>query len=189
MYSLHFIRYLIPYYSLLFTFSPLPLTLNSFSVPISYYSLLSSRYSYHELETFNGDTSTLTTDRTRFTLESLLPGRNYSLSVQAVSKKMESNETSIFVVTRPSSPIIEDLKSIRMGLNISWKSDVNSKQEQYEVLYSRNGTSEVRTLITKESRLVIKNLQPGAGYELKVFAVSHDLRSEPHAYFQAVCKW
>lgn len=101
---------------------------------------------------------------------------------------MESNETSIFVVTRPSSPIIEDLKSIRMGLNISWKSDVNSKQEQYEVLYSRNGTSEVRTLITKESRLVIKNLQPGAGYELKVFAVSHELRSEPHAYFQAVCK-
>lgn len=76
-----------------------------------------------------------------------------------------------------------------MGLNISWKSDVNSKQEQYEVLYSRNGTSEVRTLITKESRLVIKNLQPGAGYELKVFAVSHELRSEPHAYFQAVCKW
>ncbi|XP_032296419.1 tyrosine-protein phosphatase 10D isoform X2 [Drosophila virilis] len=144
------------------------------------------RIVYHELETFNGDTSTLTTDRTRFTLESLLPGRNYSLSVQAVSKKMESNETSIFVVTRPSSPIIEDLKSIRMGLNISWKSDVNSKQEQYEVLYSRNGTSEVRTLITKESRLVIKNLQPGAGYELKVFAVSHELRSEPHAYFQAV---
>ncbi|XP_017052134.1 tyrosine-protein phosphatase 10D isoform X2 [Drosophila ficusphila] len=144
------------------------------------------RIVYHELETFNGDTSTLTTDRTRFTLESLLPGRNYSLSVQAVSKKMESNETSIFVVTRPSSPIIEDLKSIRMGLNISWKSDVNSKQEQYEVLYSRNGTSDLRTQKTKESRLVIKNLQPGAGYELKVFAVSHDLRSEPHAYFQAV---
>lgn len=102
---------------------------------------------------------------------------------------MESNETSIFVVTRPSSPIIEDLKSIRMGLNISWKSDVNSKQEQYEVLYSRNGTSDLRTQKTKESRLVIKNLQPGAGYELKVFAVSHDLRSEPHAYFQAVCKF
>ncbi|XP_052855612.1 tyrosine-protein phosphatase 10D isoform X1 [Drosophila gunungcola] len=144
------------------------------------------RIVYHELETFNGDTSTLTTDRTRFNLESLLPGRNYSLSVQAVSKKMESNETSIFVVTRPSSPIIEDLQSIRMGLNISWKSDVNSKQEQYEVLYSRNGTNDFRTQKTKESRLVIKNLQPGAVYEVKVFAVSHDLRSEPHAHLQAV---
>ncbi|XP_075158731.1 protein tyrosine phosphatase 4E isoform X3 [Haematobia irritans] len=144
------------------------------------------RIVYHELETFNGDTSTLTTDRNRFNLESLLPGRNYSVSVQAISKKMDSNETTIFVVTRPSSPIIEDLKSIKMGLNISWKSDVNSKQEQYEVLYSRNGTSEVRTVFTKESRLVIKNLHPGAGYEVKVFAVSHGLRSEPHAYFQAV---
>ncbi|XP_037938051.1 tyrosine-protein phosphatase 10D isoform X1 [Teleopsis dalmanni] len=144
------------------------------------------RIVYHELETFNGDTSTLTTDRTRFNLESLLPGRNYSLSVQAVSKKMESNETAIYVVTRPSSPIIEDLKSIKSGLNISWKSDVNSKQEQFEVLYSRNGTSEVRTVLTKDSRLVIKNLHPGAGYEVKVFAVSHGLRSEPHSYFQAV---
>lgn len=145
--------------------------------------------SYHELETFNGDTSTFTTDRTSTVLESLLPGRNYSLSVQAVSKKMESNETTIFVVTRPSSPIIEDLKSIRTGLNISWKSDVNSKQEKYEVLYSRNGTSEVRTIDTKDSRLVITNLHAGAGYEVKVFAVSHGLRSEPHAYFQAVCKY
>lgn len=102
---------------------------------------------------------------------------------------MESNETTIFVVTRPSSPIIEDLKSIRTGLNISWKSDVNSKQEKYEVLYSRNGTSEVRTIDTKDSRLVITNLHAGAGYEVKVFAVSHGLRSEPHAYFQAVCKY
>lgn len=144
---------------------------------------------YHELETFNGDTSTLSTERNRFSLESLLPGRNYSVSIQALSKKVESNETTIFVVTRPSSPIIEDLKSIRNGLNISWKSDVNSKQEKYEVLYSRNGTSEVRTAFTKESRLVITNLYPGAGYEVKVFAVSHNLRSEPHAYFQAVCKY
>ncbi|XP_055843971.1 tyrosine-protein phosphatase 10D-like isoform X3 [Episyrphus balteatus] len=144
------------------------------------------RISYHEVETFNGDASTMFTEKTRYNLESLLPGRNYSLTVQAVSKKMESNETTIYVVTRPSSPIIEDLKSIKEGLNISWKSDVNSRQEKYEVLYSRNGTSEVRTVLTTESRLVIKNLHPGAGYEVKVFAVSHGLRSEPHAYFQAV---
>lgn len=147
------------------------------------------KISYHEVETFNGDASTMNTDRTRYTLESLLPGRNYSLTVQAISKKMESNETTIYVVTRPSSPIIEDLKSIKEGLNISWKSDVNSRQEKYEILYSRNGTSEVRTILTTESRLVIKNLYPGAGYEVKVFAVSHGLRSEPHAYFQAVCKF
>ncbi|XP_037919047.1 tyrosine-protein phosphatase 10D isoform X2 [Hermetia illucens] len=144
------------------------------------------KISYHEVETYNGDSSTMNTEFTRYIMESLLPGRNYSLTVQAISKTMESNETTISVVTRPSSPIIEDLKSIKEGLNISWKSDVNSRQEKYEILYSRNGTDEVKTILTTESRLVLKNLFPGAGYEVKVFAVSHGLRSEPHAYFQAV---
>ncbi|XP_055635341.1 tyrosine-protein phosphatase 10D isoform X2 [Toxorhynchites rutilus septentrionalis] len=144
------------------------------------------KISYHELETNNGDASTMNTDKTSFPLESLLPGRNYSVTVQAISKKMESNETVIFVVTRPSSPIIEDLKSIREGLNISWKSDVNSRQEKYEVTYTRNDTNDGKTVLTTESRLVFTNLYPGAGYEVKVFAVSHGLRSEPHSYFQAV---
>ncbi|XP_055611561.1 tyrosine-protein phosphatase 10D isoform X3 [Uranotaenia lowii] len=144
------------------------------------------KISYHELETNNGDSSTMNTDKTTFALESLLPGRNYSISVQSISKKIESNETIIFVVTRPSSPIIEDLKSIREGLNISWKSDVNSRQEKFEVTYTRNDTNDGKTVLTMESRLVFTNLYPGAGYEVKVFAVSHGLRSEPHSYFQAV---
>uniref|UniRef100_W4VRK2 protein-tyrosine-phosphatase n=1 Tax=Corethrella appendiculata TaxID=1370023 RepID=W4VRK2_9DIPT len=144
------------------------------------------KISYHEVEAFNGDSSTMNTDKTRYPLESLLPGRNYSITVQAISKKMESNETTIYVVTRPSSPIIGDLKSIREGLNISWKSDVNSRQEKYEVMYTRNDTNDGKTVLTTESRLVFTNLYPGAGYEIKVFAVSHGLRSEPHSYFQAV---
>ncbi|XP_038120480.1 tyrosine-protein phosphatase 10D isoform X6 [Culex quinquefasciatus] len=144
------------------------------------------KISYHELETNNGDSSTMNTDKTTFALESLLPGRNYSITVQAISKKMESNESTIFVVTRPSSPIIEDLKSIREGLNISWKSDVNSRQEKFEVTYTRNDTNDGKTVLTTESRLVFTNLYPGAGYEVKVFAMSHGLRSEPHSYFQAV---
>lgn len=147
------------------------------------------RISYHEVDgTANGDSSSMTTDKIRYTLENLLPGRNYSITVQAISKKMESNETVIYVATRPSAPIIEDLKSIREGLNISWKSDVNSKQEQYEVMYTRNDTGETKTVLTKDTRLVFKNLQPGAGYIVKVFALSNGLRSEPHEYFQAVCK-
>ncbi|XP_062554355.1 tyrosine-protein phosphatase 10D isoform X3 [Armigeres subalbatus] len=144
------------------------------------------KITYHELGTINGDSSTMNTDKTTFALESLLPGRNYSITVQAISKKMESNETTIYEVTRPSSPIIEDLKSIREGLNISWKSDVNSRQEKYEVTYTRNDTNDGKTVLTTESRLVFTNLYPGAGYEVKVFAVSHGLRSEPHSYFQAV---
>lgn len=146
------------------------------------------KVSYHEVEAFTDDTSTMFTNKTSYTLGTMLPGRNYSIIVQAISKKMESNDTIIYVVTRPSSPIIEDLKSIKEGLNISWKSDVNSRQEQYMVTYLRNDTKEEHTLWTNETRLVIPKLYPGAGYELKVFSVSHGQKSEPHAHFQAVCK-
>jgi receptor-type tyrosine-protein phosphatase beta len=147
------------------------------------------KISYHAIEPFNGDSSTMKTEKTRDSLKNLLPGRNYSITVQAISKKMESNETTIYVITRPKSPLIEDLKSIREGLNISWKSDVDSRQEKYEVMYIRNDTGDLKTVLTIESRLIFKNLYPGAGYEVKVFAVSNGLRSEPHSKFQAVCKF
>lgn len=42
--------------------------------------------------------------------------------------------------------------------------------------------------ITNEWRMALKNLYPGAAYQLKVFAISHGLLSEPHDYFQAVCE-
>lgn len=148
------------------------------------------RISYHEVDgSVNGDSSSMTTEKTYYLLENLLPGRNYSISVQSISKKVESNESTIYITTRPSAPIIEDLKSIKEGLNISWKSDVNSKQEQYEITYIRNDTAETRTVYTKDTRLVFRNLYPGAGYIVKVFAISNGLKSEPHEYFQAVCKF
>lgn len=144
------------------------------------------RITYHEVETLNGDASIMTTDKTTYLLESLLPGRNYSITVQAISKKVESNETTIFVLTRPSAPIIEDLKSIKEGLNISWKSDVNSRQDLYEIMLLRSDGGALQNITTRENRQIIKGLFPGAQYNIKVFAVSHGLKSEPHTYFQAV---
>ena len=56
---------------------------------------------YHELESFNGEQqlgrSEFVSDPI-FPLSNLLPGRNYSISVQAVSKGVESVERSIFQV-------------------------------------------------------------------------------------------
>ncbi|XP_044018714.1 tyrosine-protein phosphatase 10D isoform X2 [Aphidius gifuensis] len=148
----------------------------------------SYKLQYHEVETtsITGDSNTLTTDKTIIKLEALLPGRNYTIIVQAISNKILSNETIIYCVTRPSSPIIEDLKSIDKGLNISWKSDVNSRQDKFEVTHTRNDTGESATTLTTESHIILEDLYPGAGYEVKVFAISHGLRSEPHDYFQAV---
>lgn len=147
----------------------------------------SYRLQYHEVETtIGGDSNVLITDKTKVTLEALLPGRNYSIIVQAISNNVESNDTVFYQVTRPSSPIIEDLKPIEKGLNISWKSDVNSRQERFEVTHNRNDTGESATTLTTESHIILEDLYPGAGYEVKVFAISHNLRSEPHEYFQAV---
>lgn len=148
----------------------------------------SYKVSYHEVESAAGDSSTVTTNKTKITLDALLPGRNYSIGVQAVSKDVESDDSFLYVVTRPSAPIIEDLRPMIDGLNISWKSDVNSRQDKYEVQCVRNDTSDRIVRTTNDTRLVLNNLYPGAGYVVKVFAISHYLRSEPHEYFQPVCK-
>ncbi|XP_045478955.1 tyrosine-protein phosphatase 10D isoform X2 [Harmonia axyridis] len=143
--------------------------------------------SYHEVESSTGDSNTARTkNKTSITLDTLLPGRNYSLTVQALSKDAESEESSVYVVTRPSAPIIEDLRPMVDGLNISWKSDVNSKQDKYEVQCVRNDTLDKTIRTTYESTIVLSQLYPGAGYLVKVFAISHGLKSEPHEYFQPV---
>lgn len=35
--------------------------------------------------------------------------------------------------------------------------------------------------------MYLRNLFPGAAYQIKVFAISHGQLSDPHDYFQAVC--
>jgi len=96
------------------------------------------------------------------------------------------------------------------GLNVSWKTDVNSKQETFQVVYRRNDTGlytfvhvclsllfglfvvvdDIPTVrITSEWRMALRNLYPGACYQLKVFAISHGFLSEPHNIFQAICKF
>jgi receptor-type tyrosine-protein phosphatase beta len=143
--------------------------------------------SYHEVESSTGDSNNVKTDnQTRLTLDTLLPGRNYSIIVQALSKDMESDESYLYVVTQPSAPIIEDLRPLVDGLNISWKSDVNSRQDKYELHCVRNDTLDQIVRTTHDSRMVLSNLYPGAGYLVKVFAISHGLKSEPHEYFQPV---
>lgn len=144
------------------------------------------KITYHELETFNGDSSSVYVPDTYFSLSNLQPGRNYSLSIRAVSKGIESVERSLYQATRPASPIIEDVEPLSDGLNISWKSDVTSRQEKYVVVYVRNDTGRATNIETTKPRVTLSNLYPGAGYVIKVYALSHGLLSEPHTSFTAV---
>ena len=56
---------------------------------INYINLV-AQVTYHELETFNGDSSSLVVADTSFSLAQLQPGRNYSIAVAALSNNMES---------------------------------------------------------------------------------------------------
>jgi len=146
----------------------------------------SFKVEYHELETFNGDSSSISVVEPQFSMENLQPGRNYSIGVRAVSNNIESVSNTAFQATRPSSPFIEVVKPIPGGLNLSWRTDVTSKQEKYVVVYTRNDTEQVTRIQTTDKGASLRDLYPGAAYHIQVFAVSHGLQSEPHRSFQAV---
>ena len=68
----------------------------------------------------------------------------------------------------PASPIIEDVEPLEHVLNISWKSDVTSKQEKYVIVYLRNDTGRHTNIETSKPNIKLENLYPGARYEIKV---------------------
>ncbi len=67
--------------------------------------LLLSQITYHDLETFNGDSSSASVYvlEPEFSLLNLQPGRNYSVSIRAVAKGIESAEKTTTVATREYS--------------------------------------------------------------------------------------
>ena len=54
---------------------------------------------YHELETFNGDSSSIIVQEARFSVDDLQPGRNYSIAVSAVSNGIESVASTLYQAT------------------------------------------------------------------------------------------
>ena len=60
------------------------------------------------------------------------------------------------------------LKPAVRGLDISWRTDVTSKQERYVVSYTRNDTGAVSTQTTTDRGFSIEGLYPGAGYRVQV---------------------
>ena len=64
-------------------------------------------------------------------------------------------------IAEPSSPIIEMLKPKPRGLDISWRTDVTSKQDKYVVIYTRNDTGQVDSLQTTDRGFSIDDLYQG----------------------------
>ncbi|CAM1318251.1 Uncharacterised protein g6905 [Pycnogonum litorale] len=144
------------------------------------------KVTYREMDLFTGDSSVFVVRDKRFTLEQLLPGRNYSISVIAVSRDVESKPATIFQSTIPASPVIELIEPMEGKLNVSWKSDVTSRQDSFEVVYARNDTGQIKKKTIFKNSIILKDLYPGALYNVQVYAVSHGIRSEPITQYQAV---
>ena len=69
------------------------------------------KITYYELEAIKGefgDSSSVYTDDTSFSLTNLQPGRNYSISISAVSHGIESVQRSIFQATSKLSKLIRN---------------------------------------------------------------------------------
>ncbi|KAF7495092.1 Tyrosine-protein phosphatase 10D [Sarcoptes scabiei] len=142
---------------------------------------------YHELDAFNSDTAIEYTKDSFIHLPHLLAGRNYSISVAAVSKNVHSDYVTISQVTKPASPVIGNLEPISgRTLNISWKWDVTSKQDSYKIVWIRNDTKDKKEMVVKTNWASLEELYPGAVYEISVYAISHGLYSDPHSYFQTI---
>lgn len=144
---------------------------------------------YHELDAFNSDASVQVVKEgvNYVELSNLLAGRNYSISVSALSGDSFSEAVVIYQPTKPASPVIGVLEPISgRTLNISWKWDVTSKQDSYKIEWTRNDTKEKKEKIVKTNWLILEDLYPGAIYEIAVSAISHQLMSDPHSYFQTI---
>ena len=72
------------------------------------------------------------------------------------------------LILGPSEPIVEGVKPIKKGLNISWRTDVTSKQEKYIVVYTRNDTKQSVNIETTEKVAQLRELYPGAEYKIQV---------------------
>jgi len=59
-----------------------------------------------EAEAFGGDVNSVLVEHPQFLMSSLFPGRNYSISIQAVSNSMESDQVQIFQATSKSELFI-----------------------------------------------------------------------------------
>ncbi|XP_028177179.1 tyrosine-protein phosphatase 10D-like [Ostrinia furnacalis] len=152
------------------------------------------RVSYHEAGPSRDDSSSLAAPAANVTLDALLPGRNYTITVAAVSHGVESNESSVSVTTRPLAPVVVSAEPEDTRLRLAWRSDVNSRQDAYRLRWAARprprprplAAADYRTLETTETNATLEQLTPGAVYEVQVAAVSHGLRSEWHTLLKPV---
>ncbi|XP_063374991.1 tyrosine-protein phosphatase 10D-like [Cydia amplana] len=135
------------------------------------------------------------------TLKELSPGATYQLHAFTLLHDKESaayasrNFTTSDAATRPLAPVVRTWGGAARQLSLAWSSDVNSRQDHYELRHRRRPEPGAalddpeytfKTITTTDTNATLSGLFPGAVYEVTVAAVSHGLRSERHTVFKPV---
>lgn len=100
-----------------------------------------------------------------------------------MSHGVESNESVAVAATRPLAPVMEAVEADARRLRLRWRSDVNSRQDHYELRYARwprtaAAADDFRAVSTGNTSATLDGLFPGAVYEVQVAALSNGLHSE-----------
>ncbi|KAI8440643.1 hypothetical protein MSG28_001853, partial [Choristoneura fumiferana] len=152
------------------------------------------KVSYHEAGG-SDDSSTLTTTGTNVTLDAtggaaLLPGRNYTVSVMAVSRGVEGAEAVFAAPTVPLAPVVRSWAAACArcgwpGAPTSTRARTSTSCATVAAPTPPSRQTPPTPTIT-DTNATLEDLFPGAVYEIQVAAISHGLRSERHTVLKPV---
>ncbi|XP_077309608.1 receptor-type tyrosine-protein phosphatase eta isoform X3 [Lithobates pipiens] len=129
--------------------------------------------------TITGDVNeTLQNTSTQVTLPSLLPGRNYNVTVQAISGSCKSPFTTVTAATYPTPPGNITFNTTANSIALSWVEPANMANlaKSYTITYGNaaSSSSSSPTIWTQTSytnNATLQNLTSGTNYTISVMTV------------------
>ncbi|PIO23448.1 hypothetical protein AB205_0025880, partial [Aquarana catesbeiana] len=124
--------------------------------------------------TITGDVNgTSQNTSTQVTFTNLLPGRNYTVTVQTISGSCNSPITTVTEATYPTSPGIITFNTVGTNTTtLSWVEPVNMTNvtKSYNIIYYWNASSPI-TVTSNSANVTLLSLKSGSNYNITVVTV------------------